>query len=74
MFSPQGEYEFSPEILSGRLAEVVYKDATQKIKGVYCILCLSFLPFISVIGCNANLSVVRRGGVYALPAPDRCHF
>uniref|UniRef100_A0A3P9HJV5 UTP6 small subunit processome component n=1 Tax=Oryzias latipes TaxID=8090 RepID=A0A3P9HJV5_ORYLA len=27
-----GEYEFSPEILSGRLAEVVYKDATGKIK------------------------------------------
>ncbi|CAG5937845.1 unnamed protein product [Menidia menidia] len=26
-----GEYEFSPEILSGRLAEVVYKDATGKI-------------------------------------------
>lgn len=29
----QGEYEFSPEILSGKLAEVVYKDATGKIKG-----------------------------------------
>uniref|UniRef100_A0AAX7VXL6 UTP6 small subunit processome component n=1 Tax=Astatotilapia calliptera TaxID=8154 RepID=A0AAX7VXL6_ASTCA len=28
-----GEYEFSPEILSGKLAEVVYKDATGKIKG-----------------------------------------
>ncbi|XP_007551712.1 U3 small nucleolar RNA-associated protein 6 homolog [Poecilia formosa] len=27
-----GEYEFSPEILSGKLAEVVYKDATAKIK------------------------------------------
>uniref|UniRef100_A0A7N8YE58 UTP6 small subunit processome component n=1 Tax=Mastacembelus armatus TaxID=205130 RepID=A0A7N8YE58_9TELE len=27
-----GEYEFSPEILSGKLAEVVYKDATGKIK------------------------------------------
>uniref|UniRef100_A0A8B9LQ05 UTP6 small subunit processome component n=1 Tax=Astyanax mexicanus TaxID=7994 RepID=A0A8B9LQ05_ASTMX len=30
-----GEYEFSPEILSGKLAEVVYRNATQKIKGVY---------------------------------------
>ncbi|XP_068583399.1 U3 small nucleolar RNA-associated protein 6 homolog [Cebidichthys violaceus] len=27
-----GEYEFSPEILSGKLAEVVYKDATGKLK------------------------------------------
>uniref|UniRef100_A0A8C7WMX5 UTP6 small subunit processome component n=1 Tax=Oryzias sinensis TaxID=183150 RepID=A0A8C7WMX5_9TELE len=27
-----GEYEFSPAILSGRLADVVYKDATGKIK------------------------------------------
>ncbi|KAF3687535.1 U3 small nucleolar RNA-associated protein 6 -like protein Multiple hat domains protein [Channa argus] len=27
-----GEYEFSPEILSGKLAEVVYKDGTGKIK------------------------------------------
>ncbi|KAK5865947.1 hypothetical protein PBY51_020177 [Eleginops maclovinus] len=26
-----GEYEFSPEILSGKLAEVVYRDATGKI-------------------------------------------
>lgn len=29
----QGEYEFSAEILSGKLAEVVYKDATEKING-----------------------------------------
>lgn len=29
----QGEYEFSPEILSGKLAEVVYKDAAGKIQG-----------------------------------------
>lgn len=29
----QGEYEFSPEILSGKLAEVVYKNATENIKG-----------------------------------------
>ncbi|XP_060774568.1 U3 small nucleolar RNA-associated protein 6 homolog isoform X2 [Neoarius graeffei] len=35
-----GEYEFSPEILSGRLAEVVYKDATQKIKGAEFMLSL----------------------------------
>ncbi|KAM8879083.1 U3 small nucleolar RNA-associated protein 6 homolog isoform 2-T2 [Spinachia spinachia] len=27
-----GEYEFSPEILSGKLAEVVYRDATGKVK------------------------------------------
>ncbi|KAF7659958.1 hypothetical protein LDENG_00290460 [Lucifuga dentata] len=27
-----GEYEFAPEILSGKLAEVVYRDATGKIK------------------------------------------
>uniref|UniRef100_A0A665X8R5 UTP6 small subunit processome component n=1 Tax=Echeneis naucrates TaxID=173247 RepID=A0A665X8R5_ECHNA len=27
-----GEYEFSPEILSGKLAEVVYRNATGKIK------------------------------------------
>ncbi|XP_029017804.1 U3 small nucleolar RNA-associated protein 6 homolog isoform X2 [Betta splendens] len=27
-----GEYEFSPEILAGKLAELVYKDATGKIK------------------------------------------
>uniref|UniRef100_A0A3B5AD93 UTP6 small subunit processome component n=1 Tax=Stegastes partitus TaxID=144197 RepID=A0A3B5AD93_9TELE len=27
-----GEYEFSPEVLSGKLAEVVYRDATVKIK------------------------------------------
>uniref|UniRef100_A0A8C5EIR2 U3 small nucleolar RNA-associated protein 6 homolog n=1 Tax=Gouania willdenowi TaxID=441366 RepID=A0A8C5EIR2_GOUWI len=27
-----GEYEFSPEILSGKLAEVVYRDAVGKIK------------------------------------------
>ncbi|KAK7929951.1 hypothetical protein WMY93_006346 [Mugilogobius chulae] len=27
-----GEYEFSPEIMNGKLAEVVYKDATGKIK------------------------------------------
>lgn len=30
----QGEYEFSPEILDGKLAEVVYKSATGKIKGI----------------------------------------
>ncbi|XP_028256478.1 U3 small nucleolar RNA-associated protein 6 homolog [Parambassis ranga] len=27
-----GEYEFSPEILSGKLAEIVYRDCTEKIK------------------------------------------
>ncbi|XP_051987149.1 U3 small nucleolar RNA-associated protein 6 homolog [Xyrauchen texanus] len=34
------EYEFSPEILSGKLAEVVYRDATQKIKGAEFVLSL----------------------------------
>lgn len=27
------DYEFSPEIMSGKLAEIVYKDATEKIQG-----------------------------------------
>lgn len=31
----QGEYEFSPEILSGKLAEIVYRDCTEKIKGIF---------------------------------------
>ncbi|KAM9481968.1 U3 small nucleolar RNA-associated protein 6 homolog [Clarias gariepinus] len=35
-----GEYEFSPEILSGKLAEVIYQDATQKIKGAEFLLSL----------------------------------
>uniref|UniRef100_A0AAR2LA90 U3 small nucleolar RNA-associated protein 6 homolog C-terminal domain-containing protein n=1 Tax=Pygocentrus nattereri TaxID=42514 RepID=A0AAR2LA90_PYGNA len=35
-----GEYEFSPEILSGKLAEVVYRDAKQKIKGAEFMLSL----------------------------------
>ncbi|RVE76331.1 hypothetical protein OJAV_G00008340 [Oryzias javanicus] len=35
-----GEYEFSPEILSGRLAEIVYKDATGKIKEAEFIISL----------------------------------
>uniref|UniRef100_A0A8B9RMM1 UTP6 small subunit processome component n=1 Tax=Astyanax mexicanus TaxID=7994 RepID=A0A8B9RMM1_ASTMX len=35
-----GEYEFSPEILSGKLAEVVYRNATQKIKGAEFMLSL----------------------------------
>lgn len=29
----QGEYKFSPEILEGKLAQIVYKDATGKMKG-----------------------------------------
>ncbi|KAM3864743.1 U3 small nucleolar RNA-associated protein 6 homolog [Diretmus argenteus] len=35
-----GEYEFSPEILDGKLAEVVYRDATEKIKGAEFVLSL----------------------------------
>ncbi|KAM9314226.1 U3 small nucleolar RNA-associated protein 6 homolog [Pholidichthys leucotaenia] len=35
-----GEYEFSPEILAGKLAEVVYKDATGKIKDAEFIISL----------------------------------
>ena len=30
----QAEFEFSPEILKGKLAEVVYRDATGKLKGM----------------------------------------
>lgn len=41
-----GEYEFSPEILSGRLAEVVYKEATQKIEGAEFILSLQKIAAI----------------------------
>lgn len=35
-----GEYEFSPEILSGKLAEVVYRDATGKIKDAEFVITL----------------------------------
>uniref|UniRef100_A0A8C7MIZ7 UTP6 small subunit processome component n=1 Tax=Oncorhynchus kisutch TaxID=8019 RepID=A0A8C7MIZ7_ONCKI len=35
-----GGYEFSPEIVSGKLAEVVYRDATGKIQGADFILSL----------------------------------
>ncbi|XP_040000819.1 U3 small nucleolar RNA-associated protein 6 homolog [Xiphias gladius] len=35
-----GEYEFSPEILSGKLAEVVYRDATGKIKEAEFVIAL----------------------------------
>uniref|UniRef100_A0A8C2D0N7 UTP6 small subunit processome component n=1 Tax=Cyprinus carpio TaxID=7962 RepID=A0A8C2D0N7_CYPCA len=35
-----GEYTFSPEILSGKLAELLYRDAAQKIKGAEFILSL----------------------------------
>ncbi|XP_073708450.1 U3 small nucleolar RNA-associated protein 6 homolog [Garra rufa] len=34
------QFNFSPEILSGKLAEVVYRDAAQKIKGAEFILSL----------------------------------
>lgn len=40
LLSFQGEYEFSPEILSAKLAEVVYRDATGKIKGRF-LKCIS---------------------------------
>ena len=33
LFTLQGGYEFSPEIMSGKLAELVYRDATGKIQG-----------------------------------------
>lgn len=33
LFTLQGGYEFSPEIMTGKLAEVVYRDATGKIQG-----------------------------------------
>ncbi|KAM4604075.1 U3 small nucleolar RNA-associated protein 6 homolog isoform 2-T2 [Polymixia lowei] len=35
-----GEYEFSPEILSGKLADVVYRNATEKIQGAEFIISL----------------------------------
>ncbi|XP_066560281.1 U3 small nucleolar RNA-associated protein 6 homolog [Amia ocellicauda] len=35
-----GEYKFSEEIVSGKLAEVVYRDATQKIPGAQFMLSL----------------------------------
>ncbi|XP_029909860.1 U3 small nucleolar RNA-associated protein 6 homolog [Myripristis murdjan] len=35
-----GEYEFSAEILSGKLAEIVYRDATGKIKGAEFVISL----------------------------------
>ncbi|KAG7485572.1 U3 small nucleolar RNA-associated protein 6-like [Solea senegalensis] len=35
-----GEYEFSPEILSGKLAEVVYKDATRTINEAELVISL----------------------------------
>ncbi|KAJ8264084.1 hypothetical protein GJAV_G00144920 [Gymnothorax javanicus] len=35
-----GEYEFSPEIMGGKLAEIVYRDATTKLKGAEFVLSL----------------------------------
>ncbi|XP_046899623.1 U3 small nucleolar RNA-associated protein 6 homolog [Hypomesus transpacificus] len=35
-----GEYEFPPEVMSGKLAEVVYRNATAKIQGANLILSL----------------------------------
>ncbi|XP_030206672.1 U3 small nucleolar RNA-associated protein 6 homolog [Gadus morhua] len=35
-----GEYEFSPELMSGKLAEIVYKEATEKIQGAEFIISL----------------------------------
>ncbi|KAG5278961.1 hypothetical protein AALO_G00104630 [Alosa alosa] len=48
-----GEYEFSPEILSGKLAEVVYRDATQKITGAEFIL--SLLQIASIFDFTKDL-------------------
>ncbi|XP_062401136.1 U3 small nucleolar RNA-associated protein 6 homolog isoform X2 [Sardina pilchardus] len=48
-----GEYEFSPEILSGKLAEVVYRDATQKIKGAEFVL--SLLQIASIFDFSKDL-------------------
>lgn len=46
----QGEYEFSPEILSGKLAEVVYRDAAGKIQGwKFKILCTLLKVKLSVL-------------------------
>ncbi|KAG7281662.1 hypothetical protein CRUP_019174 [Coryphaenoides rupestris] len=35
-----GEYEFSPEIMDGKLAEIVFKEATEKIHGAQFIISL----------------------------------
>ncbi|KAL2087128.1 hypothetical protein ACEWY4_018187 [Coilia grayii] len=48
-----GEYEFSQEILSGKLAEVVYRDATQKIKGAEFML--SLLQIASIFDFTKDL-------------------
>uniref|UniRef100_A0AAY4AJY0 UTP6 small subunit processome component n=1 Tax=Denticeps clupeoides TaxID=299321 RepID=A0AAY4AJY0_9TELE len=47
------EYEFSPEILSGKLAEVIYRNATQKIKGADFIL--SLLQIASIFDFTKEL-------------------
>ncbi|CAL8328837.1 unnamed protein product [Lota lota] len=41
-----GEYEFSPEVMSGKLAEIVYKEATEKIQGADFIISLLNLAAI----------------------------
>lgn len=48
----QGEYEFSPEILRGKLAEVVYRDATDKIKGKLSETIVMKVP--ESVGCTAT--------------------
>ncbi|XP_072538940.1 U3 small nucleolar RNA-associated protein 6 homolog [Salminus brasiliensis] len=48
-----GEYEFSPEILGGKLAEVVYRDAAQKIKGAEFML--SLLQIAAIFDFTKNL-------------------
>ncbi|XP_062852641.1 U3 small nucleolar RNA-associated protein 6 homolog [Trichomycterus rosablanca] len=47
------EYEFSEEILSGKLAEIIYRDATQKIKGAEFML--SLLEIASIFDFTKDL-------------------
>uniref|UniRef100_A0A8C9T6P8 UTP6 small subunit processome component n=1 Tax=Scleropages formosus TaxID=113540 RepID=A0A8C9T6P8_SCLFO len=48
-----GEYEFSMEILNGKLAEVVYKEATEKIKDAEFVL--SFLNIAALFDFTKEL-------------------
>uniref|UniRef100_A0A1A7WJX9 UTP6, small subunit (SSU) processome component, homolog n=1 Tax=Iconisemion striatum TaxID=60296 RepID=A0A1A7WJX9_9TELE len=48
-----GEYEFSPEILSGKLAEVVYRDATEKIREAEFVI--SLLNIASIFDFTKDL-------------------
>ncbi|XP_006635290.2 U3 small nucleolar RNA-associated protein 6 homolog [Lepisosteus oculatus] len=48
-----GEYEFPDEIMSGKLAEIIYKEAVQKIKGAEFVL--SFLKIAGLFDFTKEL-------------------